>query len=72
MIKNRHSGVFILVNSCIRCRNEEEGDDQMEKYYCKQCCQIFSDKMMCPQCRMPVEAKIHIEVHHQQVKKDHR
>ncbi|CAN7350770.1 hypothetical protein [Rossellomorea sp. LjRoot5] len=44
----------------------------MEKYYCKQCCQIFSDKKICPQCQLPVEAKIHIEVHHQQGKKDHR
>ena len=49
-----------------------EGENQMEKYYCKQCCQIFSEKMICPQCHLPVEAKIHIQVHHQQGKKDHR
>ncbi|WP_269475153.1 hypothetical protein [Bacillus sp. KH172YL63] len=41
----------------------------MEKYYCKRCCQIFSQRLTCPTCELPVEAKIHIQVHHQDGKK---
>ncbi len=51
---------------------EREGEDQVQKFYCKQCCQIFSDKTICPQCRLPVEAEIYIQVHYHQGKKGHQ
>ncbi len=53
-------------------RMAKGGDCRVEKYYCNNCCQIFSVRMICPQCELPVETKIHIQVQHQDGKKDHR
>jgi hypothetical protein len=38
------------------------GGYPMEKFYCKQCCQIYSEKTVCPQCHIDVEGKINIHV----------